>query len=310
MNEKLKVTKKTGLLSLAVFAIASTPAFAFDKDAHYYVMAMILADLDRTGSPMVEKKILAAMSNQYVDDNPNTLPSLDPTKAQQRRNWHFPAKMDNGLLVNSYGVTRRNSEFVKHNVNKGLELNNPYALGMALHSYMDSFAHEGYEAYFGHAAAGHNPDRVHLDTNKFREAVWMTYSIIKQWYVNNGIQVNPSPIAMDKYLEWAKFVPPAYSCNLCSYNDEIEQRANYWFSLVNQNFPEISLPKYAVTEQCAIDKFEAVAKDYKTPVRSEDAWAIEWHAGNFDNILNPCTTIHDPRARASLPNLSIPSSNL
>jgi len=130
-------------VAAAAFLFGPASAFGYDMDVHYYVTAMILADLDRTGSPMVEKKFLAAMSNQYVDDNPNTLPSLDPTKAQQRRNWHFPAKMDNGLLVNSYGVTRRNSEFAKHNVNKGLEANNPYALGMALHTYLDSFAHEG-----------------------------------------------------------------------------------------------------------------------------------------------------------------------
>ncbi len=295
------------LVSATCIAIEPSRTLAYDRDVHYYVIAMILADLDRTGSPMVEKKLLAAMSNQYVDDNPNTLPSLNPTKAQQRRNWHFPAKMDEGWLVNSYGVTRRNSEFAKHNVNKGLEANDPYALGMALHTYLDSFAHEGYEAYFGHAVAGHNPDRVHLDINKFREAVWMTYSIIKQWYINNGIQVNPSTISIDKYLGWARFVPPAYTCTLCSYNDEINQRSDYWFSLVNLNFPEIILPKYAITEQCYIDNFEAVASKYQTPVRSEDAWAIEWYTANLDNIFKTTAYLTDDLVKASAENCPTPA---
>jgi hypothetical protein len=242
------------------------------------------------------------MANQYTDDNPITLPSLNPIDAQQRRNWHFPAKMDNGLIVNSYGITRRNSEYAKHNVNKGLESNNPYNLGMALHTYLDSFAHEGYEAYFGHAASGHNPDRVHLDTNKFREAIWMTYSIIKQWYVNNGIQVNSSPIDMEKYMEWAKFVPPAYACTFCSYNDEINQRSSYWHSLVNSSFPEISLPKYSITEQCFVDDFEAAAKVHKTPVRSEDAWAIDWYSANFESILKANTYINEDLAKATASN--------
>ena len=283
-------------------AIMSSPVMAYDMDVHYYVTAMILADLDRTGAPMVEKKLLAAMANQYTDDNPNTLPSLNPTKSQQRRNWHFPAKMDNGLIVNSYGVTKRNSEFAKHNVNKGLESNDPYILGISLHTYLDSFAHEGYEAYFGHAAAGHNPDRVHLDTNKFREAVWMTYSIIKQWYVNNGIQVNPSPIAMDKYMEWGKFVPPAYSCTFCSYNDEINQRSDYWHSVAKGDFPEIALPKYAITEQCFVDKFEVAATKHKTPVRSEDAWGIEWYTATFDNLFKSSAFFNEDLVNAAASN--------
>lgn len=166
--------KRLAFLTLAVISAMPGASLAYDRDIHYTVTAMILADLDRTNSPMVEKKLLAAIANQYTDYNSNTLPSLNPTQAQQRRNWHFPAKMDDGLLVNTYGVTKRNSEFAKHNVNKGLEANDPYALGMSLHTYLDSFSHEGYEAYFGHAVDGHNPDRVHLDVDKFREAVWMT----------------------------------------------------------------------------------------------------------------------------------------
>lgn len=301
--EKFDMKMKNKLLFAAICgAMGYSSAQAYDMDVHYYVTAMILADLDRTGSPMVEKKLLAAMANQYTDDNPNTLPSLNPVKAQQRRNWHFPAKMDNGLIVNSYGVTKRNSEFAKHNVNKGLESNDPYRLGMSLHTYLDSFAHEGYEAYFGHATAGHNPDRVHLDINKFREAVWMTYSIIKTWYENNGIQVNASPISMDKYLEWAKFVPPAYSCTFCSYNDEIDQRSAYWHSVVNKDFPEITLPKYAVTEQCFVDKFETAAQSHQTPVRSEDAWAIEWYSSRFDNLFKTSAYLSQDLANATAAN--------
>lgn len=304
VKAKIHLALTTGIL------VGSNSAVAYDKDTHYYVMSMILADLDRTGSPMVEKKLLAAMANQYTDDNPNTLPSLNPIKAQQRRNWHFPAKMDWGLIVNTYGVTKRNSEFAKHNVNKGLETNDPYALGMSLHTYMDSFAHEGYEAYFGHATAGHNPDRVHLDINKFRETVWMTYSIVRKWYENNGLQVNTSPISMDKYMEWAQFVPAAYSCTFCSYDDEIEQRSDYWYGLATQSFPEISLPKYAITEQCFIDKFEAAAKNHNTPVRSEDAWGIEWYTGSFDNLFKATSFLSEDlvnAAAANCPTVTDPS---
>lgn len=116
--------------------------------------------------------------------------------------------------------------------------------------------------------------------------------------------MNSAPIAMEKYMEWGKFVPPAYSCLLCSYNDEIEQRVDYWYSVVNKIIPEINLPRYAITEQCFIDKFEAAAKKHNTPVRSEDAWAIQWYTGSFDGLFK--ATPHLAKALANSPAVNCP----
>lgn len=279
-----------GLIKKAVatslLLLAAEEVFSYDKDVHYYVTAMILSDLEKNGKPLSSSKLLAALSNQYVDDNDNTLPTMNPFNPQQRRNWHFPAEMTEGLIKNDYGTVKRNSVFAKHNVNRGLQDNNPTLLGMALHTYLDSYAHESYSAYFGHAAAGHDPDRPHLDPDKFKEAVQMLYKILSQWYANNGVKVDPNTIDLNKYYEWAKYVPPSYSCITCSYETgEINERSNYWHTQITTNFPYLKLPTYYFMVGADKNNFEGVAKGFLTPYSADTAIGIEWYSKKFDNIL-------------------------
>jgi hypothetical protein len=151
----------------------SMPANAYDRDVHYYVTAMILADLTRNTKLSSDQKTVIQM-NQYVDDNNNTLPSFSLTDeaTEIRRKYHFPASRESGFLGmgRKYGDTARNSAFAKYHISEALP-DDPVRLGMALHTYMDSFAHESYGAGIGHAAAGHDPDRPYLDTDKFRQMV-------------------------------------------------------------------------------------------------------------------------------------------
>ena len=277
---------KTKLIIVPLLLLSSKQVLSYDMDVHYYVTAMILADLEKNGKPLAKNKLLAALSNQYVDDNDNTLPTNNPFNPQQRRNWHFPAAMEEGFFKNDYDTVKRNSVFAKHNVNRGLQDNNPTLLGMALHTYFDSFAHEGFSAYFGHASAGHDPDRPHLDTQKLREVVRMTYNILSQWYINNGVKVDDSKISLDKYLEWAKYVPPSYGCTFCGYSTgEIQERSNYWHTQITTLFPYLKLPTYAFLDGQDKGVFEGVASQYLTPYTESAAIGIEWYSKSFNNIL-------------------------
>ena len=268
---------------------ASSSPYAFDMDMHYYVSAYIWSHFN-SGAKLNDAQIIAARSNQFTDDNMEvTGPSQSGTTdgARQRRNWHFPAEFKEGSILNYYGITTRNSVYAKHVVNKALETNNPYQLGMAMHTYLDSFAHEGYAGRIGHASAGHDPDRPHLDPDKFREATFMMGQIIRQWFINNGLPMNASPIDLNLIHETANFVPNAWWCSGyalwlsrpdCYGNtyegNEIPERVDYWVSKLDLDNKLI--PDYSMLEGADKQNFNFAAAAHIVPAKAEDALGMEW----------------------------------
>ncbi len=254
---------KISVALLGLLASSIQPALAYDMDVHYYVTSMILANLGG-GKPLNAQQLMAAVADQYVDENPITLPSLNPLKSYQRWNWHFPA----ASYTATYGATKRNSYFAQFNVKNGLKDNDPVLLGMALHTFMDSYSHEGWEAYFGHAKAGHDPDRPHLDIDKFREMVNSVYAILTEWYKKNAWGDGTNILSPDEYQQWAKYIPPAYNDFKADYElGEITERALTWRLHIQEKFPQAKVLEYQpLTGQPRID-FERVADTYHIPTK-------------------------------------------
>jgi hypothetical protein len=265
--------------SISFVLIIPLPVNAYDRDVHYYVTAMILADLTRNTKLSSDQKTVIEM-NQYVDDNNNTLPSFSLTDeaTEIRRKYHFPASRETGFFGNrKYGDTVRNSAFAKYHISEALP-DDPVRLGMALHTYMDSFAHESYGAGIGHAAAGHDPDRPYLDTDKFRQMVRMVYVILNKWLVMNNIETSKQSITLDQYQQWAKYVPPGI-VNRGSVTNvvdavyelgEIIPREEQWKLRMKETFPGASLPDYSLPSASDKKRFEEKAARYSLPLLNKD----------------------------------------
>lgn len=301
-------TARIGLYAGAAISLGvSEKTFAYDQDTHYYVTTMILADLGG-GTNLSDQRLTAALANQYVDDNPNTLPTFNPLNPEQRRKFHFPASWKSsgrttcttmGCSVGfpTYEGTARNSPWAKHNVNYALKTNDPMLLGMALHTYMDSYSHEGYGAWVGHATAGHDPDRPHLATDKFREMVRMVYTIIQKWYKNNEQTAKPQTISLDKYKEWAGYKPNTDWCwdyDKC----EITPRENEWKRHIKDSFPKFNLVGYYQMSGSKKQRFEGIAGGYDEPKDAGACLADEWRDREEGAIFNPLSTIAESDANA------------
>lgn len=285
-------TVRVGLVAGAALSFGvSEETLAYDQDVHYYVTTMILADLGG-GTSLSDQRLTAALANQYVDDNPNTLPTFNPLNMEQRRKFHFPAQYEpmrcygSGCTAPAYWDTQRNSPFAKHNVNWALRSNDPMLLGMALHTYMDSYSHEGFSAYIGHATAGHDPDRPHLATDKFREMVRMVYTILQKWYKNNGQTAKSQSISLDKYKEWAGYKPNTDWCfdyDKC----EIAPREDKWKSHIKDSFPGFNLIGYYQMSGQKKQKFEGIAENYDEPQSADACLAEEWRDKEWGPTFNP-----------------------
>jgi hypothetical protein len=187
---------------------------------------------------------LIASTAQYVDENPNTEPTVSPTAlgAEQRRVFHFP--MRNPPVPFTPPFTLRNSFFGYYNVAKAAaDATNPdpaiksrsrVRFGASLHVLADTYSHEGWEYFLGHALAKgnvHNPDRPYLDDynrGKTREWVTQLYSWLKQFY---KLYYGTDPSSPLPLTEVQKFTEPlivkTYG-GFDNYDNEIAARSAYW----------------------------------------------------------------------------------
>lgn len=272
-----------------LFSILSGHAAAYDEDGHYYATALMALDING-GQPLSKELLTIVRSIQFVDDNPLTEPNGNGV--ENRRTRHFPVA---GILddAGNFYVTKRDSAFARHNVNKALSANDPYWLGMALHTYLDSYAHEGYGPIIGQASGGYDADRPHLATDKFRQMSEMAYTILQKWQKNNNkssLNILPSM----KYKELASFIPDGYSCagllngtlGALSTKDgcrdysqqvaEIAPRIKWWYSNTNSIFPDGYLPAYSRLTGDDQARFEGIIQVYKMPTSEIEADNRTW----------------------------------
>ena len=263
----------------------SIAGHGYGTDGHYYAVTMALIDVNG-GKSLTSDMVDIATSVQFVDDDPKTMPNFGilASNAESRRTFHFAAE----TLSLGFGTVKRSSPFAKHNVNKALQANNPYWLGMALHTYTDSFAHEGYEAYAGQIINGNDADRPHLNPDKFKELVTYLYAIFEKWQSNNGRPIGLGTLTPDEFYTWSSFVPPGYQCagagvlihpiDCYGYNydkDELTPRVNYWISNINQQFPD-TLVTYTFLTGTKETSFDSVIPLYSVPKTAANAISTEW----------------------------------
>ena len=286
--------------------ILSSGSHGYGLDGHYYAVSMALIDVNG-GKPLPEDLVNIATSVQFVDDDSKTMPNYGilPANAESRRTFHFAAET---LPLGFFGTVKRNSPFAKHNVNKALQANDPYWLGMSLHTYTDSFAHEGYEAYAGQIINGNDADRPHLNPDKFKELVTYLYAIAEKWQSNNGRPIGLGKISSDQFKSWASFTPTGYQCagagialhpiDCFGYNydkDELTPRVDYWISQINQQFPG-SLVTYSFLTGNKESLFDSVIPKYSVPNIASDAISTEW-----ESILKPALRTSKTTALSEVP---------
>jgi hypothetical protein len=275
----------------------SLSCHGYGLDGHYYAVTMALIDVNG-GKPLPAELVNIATSVQFVDDDAKTMPNYGvlPSDAESRRTFHFAAET---LPLGLFGTVKRNSPFAKHNVNKALQANDPYWLGMSLHTYTDSFAHEGYEAYAGQIINGNDADRPHLNPDKFQELVTYLYAIAEKWQSNNGRPIGLSKITSDQFKSWAAFTPPGYQCagsgvvlhpiDCYGYSyvkDELTPRVDYWVSQINQQFPG-SLVTYSFLTGDKEAFFDSVIPKYSIPNSASDAITTEWESISEPALSKP-----------------------
>jgi len=287
----MKFKTTTSFLLLALFWSNS---HAYDEDGHYYAVAMMALDVNG-GNPLTPDLLKIIRAVQYVDDNPLTLPDSDLSKGavESRRTFHFAGsyKVPSAKQIQSNGTTKRDSPFARHNVNKALSSNDPYLLGTALHTYLDSFAHEGYEAFFGQVSGGHDADRPHLATDKFEQMITMVYTILQKWQDNNGRPSNLNSVDPSRYKTLAKFEPAAYEpcagffeaifkkagCRDYAYQaSEIAPRTKWWFDNINTIFPMGYLPQYSQFVGNEKAELNSVVTNYQMPIDESLADNDQW----------------------------------
>lgn len=112
----------------------------------------------RTGLKPCAANIVAG-ANQDVDDNPQT----DPWSRRKRELWHFPT------------VARINE--VRNMALQTCDLSN---LGRALHVIQDSYSHEGYPAWRGHAPLT-SPDDPNSDLVRYNNMLNATRNLLNEF---------------------------------------------------------------------------------------------------------------------------------
>ena len=195
------------------------PLGLYGVDFHFYIVYYMshLALGDREAAYRI------AFSSQYVDDYAKTAPfsmvqfnalgqtGLDLYYAKVLQPFHFPALLEG----TRFGVVARDNPLARHLVASSILRSDPgdeFSLGMALHSYADSFSHESFvgsvddrnirsdpkthkyqkAAPLGHMHAGHEVDLPYNDPVKAADAAIQIYRIVRLYGEAKGAATNSS----------------------------------------------------------------------------------------------------------------------
>jgi hypothetical protein len=136
-----------------------------------------------------------------------------PTREE---NFIFAQKREGDFVV-------RNSIYAREIALQGIDAGDPILTGIGLHILQDSYSHEGYESYYGHARDNHLPDDPSRDIDKAMEMAKETYEILKA-YLWKNYEANP-------LSDWDELYRPIYE----KFKEgEIFQRQNAsWWTWAN-----------------------------------------------------------------------------
>lgn len=168
--QKLKYRVAPFLLVVA-FAV---PSAAYDMDTHFYLTYMMArwAGISHTVAAQM------AAGAQWIDVSKLTSPMF-PTLffgSRMRRLYHFPAqakRVDGSAAhgigkLSFFGEAQPNHPIASLLLAEGMRKGNFTMASAGLHVLQDSFGHAGFNFVFGHAEAGHNPDRFFFEPKKYK----------------------------------------------------------------------------------------------------------------------------------------------
>ncbi len=136
-------------------------------------------------------------ANQGVDDNPETSPmGMTPwgKNVETRELYHFTSEERRGEMWQAFEQSGSHER-----------------LGEFFHAQQDSFSHAGYGARWGHASAGHAPDKTYNDPDKADKMASDTFSRMQN-ALTIGIK-RGSETTTYSGLSWNKIAPMVQAFN-------------------------------------------------------------------------------------------------
>ncbi|MGD9724280.1 MAG: DUF6765 family protein, partial [Pirellulales bacterium] len=260
--------------------VATDPLRLYEIDFHYYVVYYLL----RARGWSAEEAKWPAMFSQYVDDHDFTEPilTLDFSK---RTALHFPGSSLGVATVPDNKLSRTLLEiyFNEHEQDPKTDRSgSAMYLGLALHGYADSFAHEGFNGYndpainrrqggrppIGHADMpyeGHLPDIPKSNVNKAIQAARHIYDMTPE---HGGRRYDWRHVECE--LRKAFSMPiPGWERSSRDPRPEAEQypslnsRVVYLYELIKRDFAPDPVIRYTVHEARDYEgAFERVANEY------------------------------------------------
>jgi RHS repeat-associated protein len=177
------------------------PLGLYDIDFHYYVIYYVM----RAKGWAHEKANTIASFSQYVDND--SITDWIATDLAKVNFFHFPGANENGKTVKRWGKLTKHLQIAASEYSKNQDRYNSILVGALLHSFADSWAHEGFDAKRGgHAFLGYEPDII-----------------------------SKSPESIDKAIDAAKniynILPEGQESALCW--NEVEKDLRYAFNINN-----------------------------------------------------------------------------
>ena len=261
-------------------------AIAYDTDGHFYAIYLIARD---SGFTAPEATQLAALG-EYVDWDPRTEP-LKIDGYNQRRLYHFNCSSEPGAAM-----TRQNSPYAKHNINEALKHNDLVWLGMALHTYLDSYGHEGFGPLVGHVDHLpwiHWPDEPFTNPAKFQKMTDAVYAILKQYRTNNNLSIPRRQLTSDDYYAYATFTPdywwlsqgPGYEY----YN--LQPRIERWVENTGITFSNERPVYVPISGTFLTNFFYRIANKWRIPQTQPGCNSIEWAKRTATNSAPAVTAL-------------------
>jgi len=223
---------------------SNDPTGLYDEDFHYYAVYFVLR---AKGFSAKEAHAIAGYS-QYNDDNDWTEPLF--CGIEKRHRFHFaskdvtvPTQRDEPGARNNLKEQWKN--YINSSISGATEL-----LGAALHTYADTWSHEGFSAQYdpkvnkgdfpqiGHAGMDHIPDEPAQDPKKALDALKHIYDLTPD---KEG----------EVYFTWEQIKDDVYDTfeQFCdsdlSHEEQVAQRVYEWKTLIRKYFgkDEISYNK-------------------------------------------------------------------
>jgi RHS repeat-associated protein len=248
------------------------PQGLYEKDFHFYAVYYLAR---AAGFAPADARLLA-WSSQYVDDYEHTQPVtldfrtlgafhfLSPATVRERRVCQGPAYGEPQCewhLAMSEDPVMPENEIARANLNRAAESGSLVALGIALHSWADTFAHSGFTGLrnarnqrpgwvgdprtprakkaigelveTGHSAAGHWPDWPYMDVQKATSAAESIYRILVASRNRMGYTKCSWFICA---MDWSEIEPRVRS--LFEYEGTEDERSGNWKLAIWQDFYE------------------------------------------------------------------------